>query len=262
MILLETASALREWRESAAHTSSRNHKSVGVVPTMGALHLGHASLIERSSRENELTLVTIFVNPTQFNQASDLEKYPRTLEADLAMCEKYGASAVFVPRTPAELYPDHFHYRVSEHAFSNELCGEYRPGHFEGVLTVVLKLLNLAQADRAYFGEKDHQQLTLISGMVDAFFLKTQIVACPTLREESGLAMSSRNLRLNPTDKELAPSLFRVISTFSDLEAAKTELTRLGFRVEYLVEKASKEGRRRYVAAWLSDVRLIDNVSI
>ncbi|MBU6154654.1 MAG: pantoate--beta-alanine ligase [Bdellovibrionales bacterium] len=257
MKIIDTAGALQEWRKSLS-----KEKTVGLVPTMGALHLGHASLLETSARENDFTIATIFVNPTQFNQTSDFEKYPKTWEADLAMCEKYGADVIFAPKTAEELYPDHFHYRVSEHQFSNELCGEFRPGHFEGVLTVVLKLLNLAKADCAYFGEKDHQQLTLLSGMAKAFFLETKIVPCPTVRESSGLAMSSRNLRLNPAEKEIAPRLFHVISTIQDLIQAKEELVRLGFRVEYLVDRIENNHRRRYVAAWLGDVRLIDNVEL
>ncbi len=252
-----TIQSLQEWRKSLP-----KGKTLGVVPTMGALHLGHASLLETSARENDFTLATIFINPTQFNQSSDFEKYPKTFEADLAMCEKYGADAVFAPKDANEIYPDHFQYRVSEHQFSNELCGEFRPGHFEGVLTVVLKLLNLAKADHAYFGEKDHQQLTLISGMAKAFFLETKIIPCPTVREDSGLALSSRNLRLSAAEKEIAPRLYQVISTILDVIQAKEELTRLGFRVEYLIDKPETTGRRRYVAAWLGDVRLIDNVRI
>jgi len=257
MKIIETVRAFQEWRASVPHS-----KTIGLVPTMGALHLGHASLLERSSRENDLTIATLFVNPTQFNQAQDFENYPKTWEADLAMCEKYGADVVFAPKDKNEMYPDHFQYRVSEHAFSNELCGEFRPGHFEGVLTIVLKLLNLASANRAYFGEKDHQQLSLISGLKTAFFLKTEIIPCPTVRESSGLAMSSRNLRLSPSEKEIAPKLHEIISTYPSLGLAKEELTRLGFRVEYLVDKTHELGRRRYAAAWLGNVRLIDNVKL
>jgi pantoate--beta-alanine ligase len=257
MKIIDTVTAFQEWRKSLP-----KEKTIGLVPTMGALHPGHASLLEASARENDFTIATIFVNPTQFNQASDFEKYPKTWEMDLAMCEKYGADLIFAPKNPDELYPDHFHYRISEHQFSNELCGEFRPGHFEGVLTVVMKLLQLARADHAYFGEKDHQQLTLISGMARAFFLGTKIMPCPTVREPSGLAMSSRNLRLSAAEKEIAPMVYQVISTLPNAEKAKEELTRLGFRVEYLVDKTEKNNRRRYVAAWLGDVRLIDNVEL
>jgi pantoate--beta-alanine ligase len=207
-------------------------------------------------------VATIFVNPTQFNQSSDFEKYPKTWEADLAMCEKYGADVIFAPKSRDELYPDHYQYRVNEHALSNELCGEFRPGHFEGVLTVVLKLLNLARASRAYFGEKDHQQLTLITGMKKAFFIETDIIPCPTVREASGLAMSSRNLRLSPAEKEIAPKLYEIIANCPSPALAKEELSRLGFKVEYLVDKNLDSGSRRYVAAWLGDVRLIDNVRL
>ena len=257
MKILETVQAFQDWR-----TSLPRQTTLGIVPTMGALHLGHCSLMAASKQQNDLTIVTIFVNPTQFNQASDFEKYPKTWEADLAMCEKYGADVVFAPHSREEMYPDHYLYRISEHGLSQELCGEFRPGHFEGVLTIVMKLLNLADADRAYFGEKDHQQLTLIEGMTRAFFMRTRIIPCPTLREDSGLAMSSRNLRLSPADREIAPKLYAVISELLDIEQAKEELARLGFRVEYLVEKIEGDHRRRYVAAWLGEVRLIDNVRI
>jgi pantoate--beta-alanine ligase len=151
---------------------------------------------------------------------------------------------------------------VNENTLSNTLCGEFRPGHFEGVLTVVMKLLNLTQAHRAYFGEKDHQQLMLIEGMVKAFFLKTEIIPCPIIREDSGLAMSSRNLRLSPEDAKIAPKLYEVISTEKDIETAKKKLESMGFKVEYLVDQLHAEQKRRYAAAWLSEVRLIDNVRI
>ncbi len=229
---------------------------------MGALHAGHASLIERSARENHHSVATIFVNPTQFNQSSDFEKYPKTLDADLALCRSRGASAVFAPRSKDELYPDHYRYRVTETGFSNELCGAFRPGHFDGVLTVVLKLLQIAKADRAYFGEKDHQQLSLITDMAGAFFLDTEIVPCATVREPSGLAMSSRNLRLGPDELARAPGLYETISTISSAEEAKKRLEALGFRVEYLVDRPAANGIRRYVAAWLGEVRLIDNVRL
>ncbi len=257
MKIIESASAFQAWRSSVPE-----HHLIGLVPTMGALHMGHASLIQASDRENDTTVVTIFVNPTQFNQASDFEKYPKTWETDLALCEKYGADVIFAPKSREEIYPDHYHYRVNENTLSNTLCGEFRPGHFEGVLTVVMKLLNLTLAHRAYFGEKDHQQLMLIEGMVKAFFLKTEIIPCPIIREHSGLAMSSRNLRLSANDLKIAPKLYEVMTTEKDIETAKKKLESLGFKVEYLVDQIHAEQKRRYAAAWLSEVRLIDNVRI
>ena len=234
---------------------------MGFVPTMGALHSGHESLLRRACAENEFAVLSLFVNPTQFNQSTDFEKYPKTTQADLAMAEAAGVAAVFMPSNAKELYPDDYHYRVMENDFSQALCGEHRPGHFDGVLTVVLKLLQLAKADRAYFGEKDHQQLSLIRGMARAFFLETEIVACPTVRESDGLAMSSRNVRLSEAERRLAPLLYRALTESRDLEKARTELNGRGFRVDYLEDRALADGTsRRFIAAFLGEVRLIDNV--
>jgi pantoate--beta-alanine ligase len=157
-----------------------------------------------------------------------------------------------------ELYPDQYRYQISESEFSNQLCGAHRPGHFNGVLSVVMKLLNLADANRAYFGEKDHQQLTLIEGMVETFFLKTKIIPCPTIREPNGLAKSSRNLRLTADELKLAPLLYQTITTVQDREQAILKLTEVGFKVDYLKD----HHQRRYVAAHLGKVRLIDNVQL
>lgn len=181
----------------------RQNGSLGFVPTMGALHPGHSFLIEKSIRENTHTVVSIFVNPTQFNQPEDLAKYPRTWEDDLKLCSEVGATAVFAPAA-SEMYPDNYKYRLSESEVSKVLCGEFRPGHFEGMLTIVLKLLLLVNPTRAYFGEKDYQQLQLVKGMVDSFFVPTQIVGVPTVRLTNGLALSSRNERLTAEQKAIA----------------------------------------------------------
>ena len=202
-----------DWRrERAAHI--RGGLTLGFVPTMGALHEGHLSLVRRSRAENDRTLVSIFVNPTQFDDPSDLAKYPRTLEHDLSLLRTAGADFVLLPREP-DLYPDGYRYRVSENHLSTLLEGAHRPGHFDGVLTVVLKLLMIASADRAYFGEKDWQQLSLVRGMADAFFLRTTIVPCPTVREDDGLAMSSRNTRLQPSERQKAPQFYQALSSAS-----------------------------------------------
>jgi len=177
--------------------ASRPLDELGLVPTMGALHEGHRSLIQRSRRENARTLVSIFVNPTQFDDATDLAAYPRTLQQDIALLAAEGVDYVLIPR-PEQLYPDGYRYRVTETQDAKMLEGVHRPQHFDGVLTVVLKLLLIARAHRAYFGEKDWQQLQLVRGMAGAFFLQTEIVPCPTVREQSGLAVSSRNARLTP----------------------------------------------------------------
>jgi pantoate--beta-alanine ligase len=257
MKIIESTAAFQEWRKTLPQNTT-----IGLVPTMGALHEGHRSLIERSARENTHTVVTLFVNQVQFNQASDFEKYPKTWEQDLALCERAGTTVLFAPKSQSELYPDGYHYRVSENSFSKTLCGEFRPGHFDGVLTVVLKLLTLAKATQAYFGEKDHQQLTLIEGMKHAFFLDTEIVPCPTVRETSGLALSSRNRRLNEHELAIAPKLYEIISSAPTTGIAKEMLESQGFKVEYLVDQPLNSGIRRYVAAWLGEVRLIDNVKL
>ena len=231
--------------------------SVGVVPTMGALHPGHASLIQQSARQNQTTIVTIFVNPTQFNNPEDLKKYPRTLEADVELAQKAGAQIVLAPEFN-EIYPDEYRYKLTENDFSKKLCGAHRPGHFDGVLTVVMKLLQLTQADQSYFGEKDYQQLKLIQNMAQAFFLKTKINACATLRETDGLAMSSRNVRLTPAGREKAPAIYKALTQSRNVEEAKTQLQKSGIEVEYLEDYFN----RRFVAAFIDGVRLIDNVAL
>lgn len=242
-------------RERAA--LARHGETLGVVPTMGALHQGHLSLVRRSRADNARTLVTIFVNPTQFDDASDLAAYPQPLEADLEALRHEGVDFVLAPLAE-ELYPDGYRYRVRETAFSNELEGEHRRGHFEGVLTVVLKLLQIASADRAYFGEKDWQQLALVKGMAGAFFLPTEIVACPIVRDTDGLALSSRNRRLSAADRARAPALYRILSSAPTPAAAAAELAAAGFAVDYVDDRDG----RRLAAARLGGVRLIDNVRL
>lgn len=228
----------------------------GFVPTMGALHAGHTALIDQSVADNDTTVVSIYVNPTQFDNAADLEKYPLTLEADQASAASHGADFVFAPNY-AEMYPDGFSYRVDETAFSRELCGAHRPGHFTGVLTVVMKLINIVRPDVAYFGEKDYQQLELIRGMAEAFFLETEIRGLPTVREHDGLALSSRNLNLDAASREIAPRLHELIDSELTDEEVRARLGAEGFDVDYV---ESKYGRR-FAAAKLGAVRLIDNVA-
>ena len=236
--------------------------SVGFVPTMGALHQGHLSLIERSLNETDLTMVSIYVNPTQFNNSNDLANYPETLTVDLQVLEASGVAAVFIP-TYEMLYPDDYVYQIDEKHFSRELCGQNRPGHFTGVLTVVMKLLNLVRPQKAYFGEKDFQQLSLVKGMAEAFFLETEIIGCPIVREDDGLAMSSRNLNLRSCDRRKASIFSRLLSNamLSD-EHIQTQLGLAGFKVDYVVTK----GGRRFGAVVMGDpaarVRLIDNVKV
>jgi pantoate--beta-alanine ligase len=252
MMIFETVKKFQEWRESLPPSK------VGFVPTMGALHSGHESLIKFSVHDNDFTVLSIFVNPTQFNNSEDLKNYPNTFEQDLMMAEKLGVDAVFAPKDMNELYPDNYRFKMAESQFSNELCGAHRPGHFDGVLTVVMKLFLVAKPARAYFGEKDHQQLTLIKDMVSSFFLPLEVIGCPTVREISGLALSSRNVRLTPQEIEIAPKLYHTISHVKDKSEAIKTLSEFGFKIDYLEDLS----HRRYVAATLGSVRLIDNVEL
>lgn len=249
---------LNIWLEKRREIKKRG-LSIGFVPTMGALHAGHRSLLERSRRENDFTLLSIYVNPTQFNDPEDLKKYPMTLERDLEIARQVGVDEVLAPDYQ-QMYPDGYTYRLSENKFSHLLCGRHRPGHFDGMLTVVMKLLHLAGADRCYFGEKDYQQLVLVQNMVKAFFIDTAIVACETVREEDGLAMSSRNVNLGPEVRDLAPQFHRVLECADSSEGARTQLSGHGFEVEYVEEMKFLEGSRRLAAVKVGGVRLIDNV--
>lgn len=230
---------------------------IGFVPTMGALHSGHADLIKHCSQENDICVLSIFVNPTQFNNPEDLKKYPRTWENDVKVAEASGAHIILAPNFE-EAYPDNYKFKLSENEFSKKLCGAFRPGHFDGVLTVVIKLLQIVRPASAYFGEKDFQQLKLIQDMAQALFLRTQIVACATRRENDGLAMSSRNTRLSPEGRKKAPLLYKALLEYSDLTAAKIFLNSHAIEVEYFEQHFG----RRFIAAVIDGVRLIDNVKI
>jgi pantoate--beta-alanine ligase len=232
-------------------------RSIGFVPTMGALHRGHASLVERCRKENEIAAVSIFVNPTQFNDPKDLERYPSTLQADLALLESLGTDEVIMPGKP-ELYPHGYCFRLEPDGAAPVMEGKHRPGFLQGVLTVVLKLLNIVRADRAYFGEKDYQQLMAVTGMVEDFFIPTEIIPCPTVREESGLAESSRNMLLSAEARQKAACLFRALTTAASPDEARAVLEANSFVVEYVEEHWG----RRLTAAFLDGVRLIDNVPI
>ncbi len=252
--MIHVSNTLAGWR---TRRSALDGRTIGFVPTMGALHKGHSSLVERCRAENEIVAVSIFVNPSQFNDPTDLERYPRTLDRDIALLESLGADEVIVPDT-AELYRDGYRFHVEPHGSDLALEGTYRPGFLQGVTTVVLKLLNLVRADRAYFGEKDYQQLTVVTEMTEDFFLPTQIIPCPTVREESGLAMSSRNALLSLEAREKAADLFRTLTAAPSCAEARVALEARGFRVEYVEERWA----RRLAAVHLEGVRLIDNVSV
>jgi len=246
---------LAEWQRERRELD-RAAATIGLVPTMGALHAGHRALLERARAENDRVVLSIFVNPTQFDDPEDLARYPRTLAADLALADGL-ADAVLLP-LPAELYADNYHYRVTETALSARWEGAQRPGHFDGVLTVVLKLLNLVRAHRAYFGEKDWQQLQLIRGLAQAFFLPTEIVPCATVGEADGLALSSRNRRLSPAGRARAALFPATLRGFADPAAAAGALRGAGFGVDYVEDHAGV----RLGAVRLEGIRLIDNVRL
>ncbi|MCX8033096.1 MAG: pantoate--beta-alanine ligase [Thermoleophilia bacterium] len=185
-------------------------QSVGLVPTMGALHEGHLSLVRRARGENDVVIVSVFVNPTQFGPREDFDRYPRDLARDLALCEQAGADAVFAP-SAAEMYPPGFCTWVNVEGLTEGLCGRSRPGHFRGVCTVVAKLFNICQPDRAYFGEKDAQQLVVVKRMVQDLNFPIEIVPCSTVREPDGLAMSSRNMLLTREQRQQAPMLYKAL---------------------------------------------------
>lgn len=191
-------------------------RTVGFVPTMGALHEGHLSLIRRARAENDLVIMSLFVNPTQFNDIEDFEKYPRDYERDATLAEETGCDVLFLP-TPELMYPKGFDTVVVVRALTDVLEGASRPGHFTGVATVVTKLLNIAQATRAYFGQKDYQQLQIVKRLVADLDIPTEIVACDIVREADGLAMSSRNVRLSPEDRKAATVINRALSYVQDI---------------------------------------------
>ena len=212
--IVETIAGLR-----ARVAARRSAGLVGLVPTMGALHEGHASLIRQARAECSSVVVSIFVNPIQFDRPEDLERYPRSLDVDAALCASLGVDLVFAP-TVAEMYPVSLECRVEVGRLADHLCGRFRPGHFSGVATVVLKLFEIVQQDRAYFGEKDAQQLAVVRRLVSDFNVATTIVGVPTVRESDGLALSSRNQRLDLDERQLAPALYHALQRVKSAIAA------------------------------------------
>lgn len=258
---------------------------MGLVPTMGALHAGHAALVRRARAECDRVAVTIFVNALQFDRAEDLARYPRSLEADLALCAEAGAAAVYAPE-PEEVYPAGFATAVEPGPAATAFEGASRPGHFRGVLTVVLKLLQRAAPQRAYFGEKDAQQLFLVRRMVKDFDLPVEIVGCPTVREADGLALSSRNRRLDAVARADALALWRALSAaraafdagardparllaaMDAVYAAAPPTVRKDYAaivddLDFAAARAERPGAWRAVtAAFVHGVRLIDNAPL
>lgn len=258
-------------------------KKIGFAPTMGALHEGHLSLYKAAKKENDEVISSIFVNPTQFNNPDDFQKYPKTLEKDLELLEKAGVDAVYVPNVE-EMYPDGLNSKKYDFdGLENEMEGKYRPGHFDGVGTIVEELFRQVQPHNAYFGEKDYQQLAIIKKMVEKTKLPVKIHGVPTLREEDGLAMSSRNVRLTETQRKEATIIYETLEKVKEwfkvisLEEIKQKVTDIfrnsNFELEYFViadEKTLKEtdyfykdkNYRAFIVAYADTVRLIDNMHL
>ncbi|BCA96765.1 pantothenate synthetase [Legionella antarctica] len=249
---MQIISNLNDW--VSLRTSLPNDRTLGFVPTMGNLHAGHASLFLASSKENNHTIASLFINPTQFNKPDDFTHYPRTQEADIELMANSGVSFCFIP-TEQEIYADKYTYQIQENQLCQLMEGKYRPGHFNGVLTVVMKLLNLTRPNRAYFGEKDYQQYLLIQGMVKSLFMNIEIKACPIVRETSGLAYSSRNNRLTKEQRILANQFASIFHQNKPCAMIIEELTAAGIVVEYIEEYQN----RRFAAVMIGDIRLIDN---
>jgi pantoate--beta-alanine ligase len=279
--ILTTPGDMHAWSDRLRAAGAR----IGFVPTMGALHEGHLALITEARRHADTVVVSIFVNPLQFNVRADFERYPRPIDDDLAQCEAAGAEAVYAP-TAAAMYPDGFQTHVEPGPLADQLEGAHRPGHFRGVTTVVAKLFSAVRPQVAVFGQKDAQQLAIIERMVRDLDLGIDIVAFPTVREVDGLAMSSRNRRLDPADRRAAGCLHRGLEAARRRAAAGSvdvaELLRLArepieaeprARLEYLElidprtflptgELADGDPALLVVAAWFGDVRLIDNLPL
>ncbi|NHX27132.1 pantoate--beta-alanine ligase, partial [Escherichia coli] len=254
----------------------------GVTPTMGALHEGHLSLVRAAKAGSDRVITTIFVNPTQFNNADDLDKYPRTLDSDMAQLAPFGVDVIYAPGVD-QMYPDGFSTTISISGVSEGLCGARRPGHFDGVATIVAKLFLQTSADRAFFGEKDFQQLQVVKRLATDLNIPVEITGCPTVREADGLALSSRNVRLTENGRKIAPALYAAMQAVGvairqgtpvheALSEAERDILAAGFtEVEYLELRAEdglapletyNEPARLLAAAWLDGVRLIDNIAV
>lgn len=272
--LVELREVVAQWKTAG--------ENVGVVPTMGSLHEGHLSLVRAAKAACDRVIVTIFINPKQFNNPEDYENYPRTEQEDARKLIPLKADVVYAP-DGAQMYPAGFATTVSVAGIADGLCGAHRPGHFDGVATIVAKLFTQTQADKAFFGEKDYQQLLVVTQLAQDLDLQIEVVGCPTIREEDGLALSSRNLLLSDEARASAPELNRAMEEMAlgllagghldTLEAeAVARITRAGFtEVEYLDLRAAdnlerldgpERPARLLVAAWLAGVRLIDNIAV
>ena len=258
--------------------------TIGFAPTMGALHQGHLSLIQRSKSENDCTVCSIFVNPTQFNKADDLKLYPRTTAKDIELLLKVGCQLLFFPSTE-EIYPQNGKKptKMDFGALTTVMEGKFRPGHFEGVVQVVERLLNIVEPDHLYLGEKDFQQFTIIKAMVEKLQLKTKVIGVPIVREPDGLAMSSRNVRLSAEQRKIAPEIYQTLQEVGAMinrnspeeirHYALKKLSRPGFQPEYfeIVDRYSLQPVNSFedtddlivcTAVWLGEIRLIDNLIV
>ncbi len=277
---MKTVSKIQELKDCLAKERQQN-KKIGFVPTMGALHAGHLSLVKRCVEENDVCVVSIFVNPTQFNDKNDLATYPRTLDNDCALLEPTGCDYVFAP-TESEMYPEPDTRTFNFGIVSAVMEGARRPGHFNGVAQIVSKLFYAVEPDNAYFGEKDFQQIAVIRAMVKQLGLPVRINACPILREADGLALSSRNVRLTPEQREKAPLIAQTLKESTNFAAAKSVREVIDFvvntinrdpvmRVEYyeIVNGNTMESVKSWsdadyivgcVTVYCGEVRLIDNI--
>ncbi|MCX7868488.1 MAG: pantoate--beta-alanine ligase [Terrimicrobiaceae bacterium] len=273
MRILRTAKAMRAFARGAP-------RPIALVPTMGALHRGHAELIGRARRQGATVVVSIFVNPTQFGPGEDFQKYPRPFAKDAALCRSLGVDAVFAPEADEMYPPGRASTFVEETRLSLPLCGAARPGHFRGVCTVVAKLFQICDPDAAFFGEKDWQQLAVVRRMVEDLFFRVKIISVPTVREPDGLALSSRNAYLSPAQRQLAPGIYRALARAAEgrsrpeaaARKARAAIEKIpGASVDYVeaVDALSLEPARtrlrpaRLLAAVrLGDTRLIDNVPL
>jgi len=268
-------------KELQEYLADQKHP-IGFVPTMGALHQGHLSLLEHSKKDNQTTVVSIFVNPVQFNDKKDFDKYPRLLDNDLKLLENYNCDVVFAPSVE-EIYPEPPVESYDFGYLDKILEGAFRPGHFNGVAIVVNRLFQIVKPDRAYFGKKDYQQYIIIKELVKQQNLPIEIIAVPIVREPSGLAMSSRNLRLNKDELQVAPEIYKALLLAKNLAYKKSinevkqavidHLTQFfDFKIEYveIVNADNLQNMNNWnegkpiilIATWLGDVRLIDNMEL
>jgi pantoate--beta-alanine ligase len=276
MIIIRTLEELSKLINAAEYRNS----TVGFVPTMGALHEGHGSLITTAKKDNQLVICSIFVNPTQFNKAEDLEKYPRKEIEDISILEELGCDFLFMPSTE-EIYKDYQFQGIDLKELETVMEGKFRPGHFQGVCQIVYRLFDVVKPTRAYFGLKDFQQVAVIKYMTSFFKLPVEIVACPTIREENGLALSSRNLRLSEIEKQEALIIFKTLDfiqknltqfeSISELKNKALEIFNTGsLSLEYLeivnqnsltlVDDKNKNNLVACIAAYTKHIRLIDNM--